>query len=488
MNIEKIAPASDERIIQLLLIAQQSHNATESWSTPTLLSVLKRFTQVAEELDARRGAMSRIFEALGGPADVDAISKINGLKKDRDGWHGVVQDVEGVLKLSGTAKCPGMSNLPNLVRDYVVGMEYILTASGQERGTPRTVVDGIEHMRQTIEKQTAELKDWRENAVELLNQCPPALCMTVSASDRTKSGLLQSLCVTWAKMIRQISPPDTAGAVDGFMECAACAAKPGMPALCQSCLTNRSTIERLQAEIRNLTAKCENQRQRIVHLEGATNHVGGTPLTIASKKLDESKHQNDNLVVTVVSLERECDKLRDSLRAAQQETAAARAEVKEYKSYTNALHEIAKSFLPLCPEKCRAMMDLAIGKGKALADACRRKLIGERDNDWATALQPMTSSYSMSPETASARVGIAIKEAKVRLLKDLAAQTPAETSVITRGWLRHQAEKLQRGDVLSWESAPPSAVVPDPQASEKAGGSPVPPQEAEGKWVVRKLR
>lgn len=34
----------------------------------------------------------------------------------------------------------------------------------------------------------------------------------------------------------------------GFMECAECARKLGSPVLCQSCLNNRSEIERLEAE------------------------------------------------------------------------------------------------------------------------------------------------------------------------------------------------------------------------------------------------
>lgn len=37
-----------------------------------------------------------------------------------------------------------------------------------------------------------------------------------------------------------------------FKECAACAAKPGSPTLCPSCLHNRTTIDRLTAAGRSL--------------------------------------------------------------------------------------------------------------------------------------------------------------------------------------------------------------------------------------------
>ena len=338
MHIDDIAVADDTRIVELLGRAQ---NSPDDFQPSTMLSVLKRFMQVAKELDARRDAMSRIFEALGGPADVDAISKINELK-----------------------------------------------------------------------------------------------------------------------------------------------------------------------------TKCDNQRQRIVHLEGATNHVGGTPLTIAKDKLRAATNQINNLVVTVGSLERaldderargrgsfshaieqdaarreesdRCERFQDALRAAHQETETARAEVRQYKEYTNALHEIAKSFLPLCPEKAQSILNLAIGKGKELADYCRRKLIGERDNDWAEALQPLTGSFSLSPETAAARVGITIKETKVKLLKAIQQEAIAVgKDSLSSGWFRYQAEKLQRslGDSLPWETRT-SAVVPTVNPTKTASGSPVPPEESKGKWVV----
>lgn len=37
-----------------------------------------------------------------------------------------------------------------------------------------------------------------------------------------------------------------------FTECATCAAKPGATTLCESCLRNRHTIERLKAEVSRL--------------------------------------------------------------------------------------------------------------------------------------------------------------------------------------------------------------------------------------------
>jgi hypothetical protein len=41
--------------------------------------------------------------------------------------------------------------------------------------------------------------------------------------------------------------------VNEFVECAACAAKPGSPSLCASCLRNRATIHQLQRENAALT-------------------------------------------------------------------------------------------------------------------------------------------------------------------------------------------------------------------------------------------
>ena len=81
---------------------------------------------------------------------------------------------------------------------------------------------------------------------------------------------------------------------------------------------------------------------------------------------------------------------------------------------------------------------------------------------------PARMEFTASPS-------LAITEAKVQLLKDVSHKT--SVSYVDSAWLRHQAEKLQRGDVLLWETAPPSAVVPNSQASENAQGSPVPPQK-----------
>ena len=51
--------------------------------------------------------------------------------------------------------------------------------------------------------------------------------------------------------------------------------------LCYKC-----GFKKLQVENERLKAKVENQRRRIVYLEGATNHATGTPL---SEALEENK-------------------------------------------------------------------------------------------------------------------------------------------------------------------------------------------------------
>ena len=114
--------------------------------------------------------------------------------------------------------------------------------------------------------------------------------------------------------------------------------------------------------------------------------------------------------------------------------------------------------------------------GREMADFCRRKLIGERDNDWATALQPVTGSHSMSPETAAARVGIAITEAKVRLLYHLEKEVKTVgPAAFTPDWLRYQREKLHRDGSLPWESTP--AVLQPVRTTETAQGSPISTEE-----------
>ena len=47
--------------------------------------------------------------------------------------------------------------------------------------------------------------------------------------------------------------------------------------------------ERQQAEIERLRAKIDRQRDRIVYLEGATNHATGTPLTKARDRADRAE-------------------------------------------------------------------------------------------------------------------------------------------------------------------------------------------------------
>lgn len=49
------------------------------------------------------------------------------------------------------------------------------------------------------------------------------------------------------KAVREAIPPAPAMRKAGFMECPTCAAKPGSPALCASCLHNRRAIESAEA-------------------------------------------------------------------------------------------------------------------------------------------------------------------------------------------------------------------------------------------------
>ena len=50
-----------------------------------------------------------------------------------------------------------------------------------------------------------------------------------------------------------------------------------------------SELDHRQAEIKRLRAKIDRQRDRIVYLEGATNHATGTPLTKARDRADRAE-------------------------------------------------------------------------------------------------------------------------------------------------------------------------------------------------------
>jgi hypothetical protein len=60
--------------------------------------------------------------------------------------------------------------------------------------------------------------------------------------------------------------------MEKFIECPTCAAKPGMPVLCESCQKNRQTINILEAEVKDLQleiadAKEADDRRRLVAIK-----------------------------------------------------------------------------------------------------------------------------------------------------------------------------------------------------------------------------
>ena len=304
-----------------------------------------------------------------------------------------------------------------------------------------------------------------------------------------------------------------------------------------------AVIQELQDKVAALEKHSEHQRERIRYLEGATNHVGGTPLTEAKKKF-ESLHTvyrqireslncaegqdifdairalkaqvpppdtGDDALLNVrrlraqirelesdlkatgeardierkqLDMQLELSKqlrnsvfaLQDELRKSEVSAKASRQETREFKEYNNALFEFCKEFMPVCGVTNREIWNDMLERGKALSNWCRTKLLSERDDQWAKALEPVTGSLSMTPETAAARVGITIKNTKVNLLQDLSNSPQSIVGGTTSGWFHYQAEKLKRssGNSLDWER-PVTAASGQPNAPQQAGPVPTPP-------------
>jgi hypothetical protein len=59
---------------------------------------------------------------------------------------------------------------------------------------------------------------------------------------------------------------DALADASGFLECAVCAAKPGSPDLCRSCLQNRSALHLARVEAANNLRMLQGQRVEIEYL------------------------------------------------------------------------------------------------------------------------------------------------------------------------------------------------------------------------------
>jgi hypothetical protein len=51
--------------------------------------------------------------------------------------------------------------------------------------------------------------------------------------------------------------------MNNFIECAECAAKPGQPPLCESCLSNRNEITRLEGHVETLGKQVRDLSQAV---------------------------------------------------------------------------------------------------------------------------------------------------------------------------------------------------------------------------------
>jgi hypothetical protein len=218
-----------------------------------------------------------------------------------------------------------------------------------------------------------------------------------------------------------------------------------------------SLIKRLQQAESELV---ERRKDVINSSIGCKVIIGGTTEDVEGRRADinslwdaadegwggrnlQNTEETDDVMEDIARLYAEITQLSKDLSDSQ-------AETKRFKEYNNAIWKIIEPFLPTCPVTVREMLEEALEQGRGLADQCRRKLIAVRDLNWANALLPLIGSLSLSPETAAVQARIAITDIKVKLLKDLSGISYDAT----RGWLQYQAESLERGEALGWETSP----------------------------------
>ena len=139
----------------------------------------------------------------------------------------------------------------------------------------------------------------------------------------------------------------------------------------------------------------------------------------------------------------------DSIRA---DLYATRDELKLFKEYNNALFELAKEFIPACGTKSGALWETMMTRGRELSERCRGKVIDERDNQWADALEKVTGVRHTDMAAAANRVRLVIKEARVKLLFNVSNQCSPDCAAFGL-WLRKRAQALQESedDNLPWE-------------------------------------
>ena len=89
-----------------------------------------------------------------------------------------------------------------------------------------------------------------------------------------------------------------------FVECSVCAAKPGSPDLCESCLTNRRTIEHLKEQIDMQKKPAEAVQCDFNTLSEKTNHIYHEIKSIGCELRVEAKNalNDDNQSQAVAAL------------------------------------------------------------------------------------------------------------------------------------------------------------------------------------------